>query len=305
MLSILIPVYNYNPARLIIELHRQAVSAGVAFEIILGDDASQVEYQQIYKSFLSVDEVKLIRNAERRGRAATRNLLAGAAVYSWLLFLDADAEITDQHFLKRYISICNEGSAEVIVGGTSYYGQPPKEPDKFLRWYYGKMREERPASIRQNSPCKSFSAFNFIAARQLFDKVRFNEKLRGYGHEDTLFGMDLEQNHFRPFHIENPAVHTGLEPAELFLEKCREGIRNLFLIYNQVGNAMGRYNRLLRAHLFFRSLGLRFMFIFLFNKLQSILERKLRYSPPKLYFFDLYRFLYSFTLKSKESLLEE
>ena len=40
MLSILIPVYNFNIVELAREIHHQAVSSGVAFEILIVDDGS-------------------------------------------------------------------------------------------------------------------------------------------------------------------------------------------------------------------------------------------------------------------------
>ena len=40
MLSILIPVYNYNAVDLVQKLHEQASQAGIPFEILLLDDNS-------------------------------------------------------------------------------------------------------------------------------------------------------------------------------------------------------------------------------------------------------------------------
>ncbi len=41
MLSILIPVYNYDVRKLVYDLHRQVTGAAVSFEMILLDDGSQ------------------------------------------------------------------------------------------------------------------------------------------------------------------------------------------------------------------------------------------------------------------------
>jgi hypothetical protein len=40
MISVLIPIYNFNVAKLVKDLHAQLVYANVVFEMILGDDAS-------------------------------------------------------------------------------------------------------------------------------------------------------------------------------------------------------------------------------------------------------------------------
>lgn len=295
MLSILIPVHNYNPGELIKELFKQATESGAEFEIILGDDASRVEYQKILKSFLLVGKVKIVRNDENIGRAAIRNRLADASVFPWFLFIDADAAI-GENFLKEYIDLCSKNAAEVIVGGTVYSNKPPEDKNKLLRWNYGRKREEKLAVYRMKSPFRSFSTFNFVASRDTFSKVRFNENLRGYGHEDTLFGMELEKKHIKILHVDNPAVHAGIENAACFLEKSREGVRSLLSIYGLYGNPVRYYSSLLRLNLFFRSIGLANVFRFLFRKLGPFLEKKLKSSTANLYLFDFYRFLFSFSI---------
>ena len=91
MLSILIPAYNYDVLPLVQELHNQASKAGIAFEIIVLDDASPdkktVEGNQ--KAGL-YEFTEFIINQNNSGRTLTRKKLAEKAKYDTLLFLDAD-----------------------------------------------------------------------------------------------------------------------------------------------------------------------------------------------------------------------
>ena len=46
MLSILIPVYNYNVVPLVLELHKQCLECEIDFEILCQDDASNSELNE-------------------------------------------------------------------------------------------------------------------------------------------------------------------------------------------------------------------------------------------------------------------
>ncbi|MBK9012976.1 MAG: hypothetical protein IPM82_02230 [Saprospiraceae bacterium] len=63
---------------------------------------------------------------------------------------------------------------------------------------------------------------NFLIPRQLFLEIQFDETLRQYGHEDTLFGMELARRQVPIVHIDNPLEHIGLEPVDVFLRKTEQ-----------------------------------------------------------------------------------
>ena len=68
----------------------------------------------------------------------------------------------------------------------------------------------------------------------VFDKIRFNEELRQYGHEDTLMGYQLKKAGIDILHIDNGLVHEGLEINREFLNKTKLGIENLSKLYDIV-----------------------------------------------------------------------
>lgn len=296
MLSILIPVYNYNVTEMVGELHRQGTETGIEFEIILGDDCSSMKIQSENMLCESLSGVRIMKSQKNTGRAVIRNRLAENARFPWLLFLDADAGISKSDFLKSYLHHCTE-KTQIVVGGTAYSKTPPDNKEFNLRWRYGKKREEKSAHIRMNTPYDSFSAFNFLASAKVFKKVHFNEEIKGYGHEDTLFGLELKRNGIEILHIDNQAFHNGIESAELFLNKTKEGVRNLHDIYKRKDSEIFKSVKLLRFYCFFRSIGFSPLINFLFNKLRPLIERKLTYSCSSLYLLDIYKFMYIFSLK--------
>jgi hypothetical protein len=55
-------------------------------------------------------------------------------------------------------------------------------------------------------------------------------------------------------HLDNPVLHDGLEPAAVFLEKSRQGVRNLAQVLRTDG--LGATTRLVRAATRLRRAGL-------------------------------------------------
>ena len=51
----------------------------------------------------------------------------------------------------------------------------------------------------------------------------FNPLISGYGHEDTLFGFELEQNGIVIRHIDNPVLNAHLDSNTQFLYKTDAG----------------------------------------------------------------------------------
>ncbi|MBP7272736.1 MAG: glycosyltransferase family 2 protein [Saprospiraceae bacterium] len=231
MLSICIPVYNFDVTGLVLELVIQCEQMGVLYEIILMDDASEEEYRLFNRSLASVNKIRYIELAQNVGRSRIRNLLADIARYEHLLFMDCDSKSPTESFIKNYI---RELPADcVICGGRTYETALPPEPYRF-RWLYGVERESISANKRSLLPYQSFMTNNFIIPKKVLKELRFNETLLGYGHEDTLFGYELKKRKIDIKHIDNPLVHIGLENAEEFLQKTNQGLRNLALLYKKL-----------------------------------------------------------------------
>ena len=285
MLSILIPVYNYNVAPLVLELHKQCLECEINFEIKVIDDGSKLyidENQEI--NSLSNCHFEIL--AKNIGRSAIRNLLAKKAEFDSLLFLDADTIPTYDYFIKNYIVHINEED-KIIYGGIQYQKEKPNK-NQILRWVYGKQREALSVEKRQKNLYLSFLTLNFLIQKSIFEKVSFNETIPNLRHEDTLFSYNLMQQKIKIIHIENPVYHLGLDTFDVAIRKENESIIALkFLIDNKL--LPSNYVRLSRIATKIKQLNLVFAFAFFYKITRLILLKNLSSSNPSLFIFDLYR----------------
>jgi len=227
MISICIPVYNYNITALINELSKQINSLNIQCEIIVIDDGSD-RNKQINKTVCK--EHTYIELPKNIGRAKIRNLFLKYAKYEYLLFLDCDSLIKSPSFLSNYLEIIKE-KPKIVCGGRVYETDRPGR-DKRLRWKYGILRESQPCAERRKYPNRSFMTNNFLISKNVFEKIKFDERIVKYGHEDTLFGFALKKNNIKIHHIDNPVINGDIELNNVYLDKTKEGIINLIEILN-------------------------------------------------------------------------
>ena len=296
MLSILIPNYNQKVVKLVKSLLEQVKENGYIAEIIVGDDASD---EEVYKSNMVIegwDRVKIIRQNIQLGRARTRNMLADESKYDKLLFIDSDAMIINSDFLKNYLEL-NQDS-QLINGGVSYSEIFPENSKLLLRWRYGKKKEERSASFRNKNPYASFSTFNFFIEKKLFQSIRFNENLTGYGHEDTLFGFELKKINIPVVHIDNSLMHIGLEENDVFLQKTRIGIESLHTLFTglKFNLSFQKEVALLRSYHLIKKFGLVRISKFKFQLFRKFMENTLTGKSPSVLIFQLYKLGYYCTI---------
>lgn len=298
MLSILIPIYNYNAVDLVRSLHAQAEKLSIDFEILLLDDASDNTLSREDNSVLKkLSKTKLIELPTKAGRAVARNFLAGQAEYDYLLFLDCDSEPLDDQFIARYIPYC-KGESVVVCGGTAYKKISPPA-DSYLRWVYGTRSETKSAEERNKNPNSRFSTFNFLIARKLFMSIRFNELLKNYGHEDTLFGFELRKRGNVIQHIDNPLYHTGIDANEVYLEKTRQGVQNLKILLENYPNRdlLIKDIRLLRVYTSIEKFKLTYVFYVNYLLFKNLMLLNFKSKYPNLFLFNLYKLNYLCYLK--------
>tara|TARA_B100000963_G_scaffold146083_1_gene127252 strand:+ start:785 stop:1666 length:882 start_codon:yes stop_codon:yes gene_type:complete len=291
MLSILIPVYNFAVKNLVNDLSLQAQYLKIPFEILCIDDASKSKYIKLNDGLEKIKGVNYQFNKKNIGRSAIRNLLTDKAQYDYLLFLDCDIQIAD-NFIKKYIDF--KDASEVIVGGVSYTDYKKIEKGKLLRWKYGKFREERKAHFRNQRPYASFSACNLFINKKVSQKIRFTESLTKYGHEDTLYGSELEFNSFTVIHINNPIVHLGIDEVSEFLEKTELAIINLFELQKSHPKACNNI-KIFNYYSFIKKTLFMTKFIFIFCK--YCCRKLLINGSTNLTVFDIYKLSFMLCLK--------
>lgn len=230
MISILIPVMNYDCSALVDDLYVQAerlrMGTGVDYEIIVGDDAStDVVTVNSNKEACSRPRCRFVRNPVNFGRARNRNMMARMAKGDFLLFIDCDAEVCDGSFLARYAEAAVNG--DVVCGGISSPAELPSADVKLRYKYERNARKVRSVAYRLKNPYAHFSTFNFMIRRQLFLGIMFDENCVEYGYEDALFGLRLKQRGIHVEHIDNPLVHVGMDTNGSFVDKCEQAMRTL------------------------------------------------------------------------------
>ena len=182
-------------------------------------------------------------------------------------------------------------NSKVICGGTLYHDSAPGDPDKLLRWKYGKWREQKSAAERNKHPHAGFSTFNVMIEKSAFGKIRFNEELKQYGHEDTLLGYQLKKAGIDILHIDNGLMHEGLETNRDFLNKTKLGIENLSKLYDKVTDKRSFSDTVLMLRIYnkLKFFGLTRILAAIFIKFRDRMEIRLDSSNISLFLFAFYK----------------
>ncbi len=282
MITVCVPVYNYHVTPLAMKLSKQAHLANLPVEILFLDDGSDPAYAPFNESLSKLNHIRFV-SQKNQGRSRTRNNLAELAMGEYLIFMDSDCEVPDD-FIEKYSAYCRPGS--VVVGGLRYH-ERPYNPSLWLRWKVGIKREVRSLSRRQSDPYAGFLSSNFMIPKKLMSKMTFDEKMQGYGHEDTLFGLALKLKGVPLVHIDNAVYHLGIDPVDVYLNKLEQSIDNLVLVGDRSDLASGF--KLFRYYLLLKKAGLTRLFNRLFNTAGPIMKKWFLQGNDSLLLLDLYK----------------
>ena len=148
------------------------------------------------------------------------------------------------------------------------------------------------------NPSACFKTNNFLIARENLNKIQFREELDGYGHEDTLFGYDLNTNNIEIEHIDNPVLNCQLDSNREFLEKTEHGLLNLLKVWsivNQDPRILDQI-KILRFYIKYKDSKLFRLFYLFFRRPSRAL---LKMGLVNLNVFDFYKLGYLIELSSK------
>ena len=249
MLSILIPTKDYNCCALVKNLHQQAEALGIAYEIIVGEDGSSPQGLALNSQLTELPNCRIIAMAQNVGRSHIRNILAQEARGKDIMFIDSDAMVQREDILQQHIKTLEENC--VVCGGL-YHPAAQPDNDCSLRYRYEKEADKhRSAAKRNETPYDKFTTFSFAIRRELFLSIKFDERIKNYGYEDTLFGYELRKRGVKIMHIDAPLMHVGLESNNHYLAKVEESLRTLAKLESTIESTtlLKCYNRLKRLHL--------------------------------------------------------
>lgn len=233
MISICVPIYNFNVNKLVTELSKQIKACSIPIELVLIDDCSSEEYKTLNKEVCKIH--KYIELEKNIGRSKIRNLFLKYTSFDYLLFLDCDSLIISDQFIQNYIDVLISSKAQIVCGGRIYEKTAPSANQK-LSCKYGVKRESKSSEERMKSPYSSFMTNNFLVIKEVLEQIPFDERLSEYGHEDTLFGYYLKENKISILHLNNTVLNGDIEENITYLKKTELGIENLVSILDYVND---------------------------------------------------------------------
>ncbi|MFM6964892.1 MAG: glycosyltransferase family 2 protein [Sphingomonadales bacterium] len=289
-LSVCIPVYNTDVRALVAELCSQidSISSG-QIDLILLDDASTSTFQALNQ--FTHPRVKLVVLPQNVGRAKIRNAFLRHTYADYLLFIDGDSTIKSPTFLADYKNYLDKHPASKVLVGASCYQQNAPVYSKRLRWKYSTKRESLSFSVRKENPAHGFKTNNFLVDRKVLEQNPFDENLAGYGHEDTLFGLQLQQNQIPIAHIDNPVWNLHVDTNRVFIQKTDQALRNLLWIHaNYNLKSIDLQSRLLTQYVTWKKRGGIFLILLKSLSLAApILKGLLLTGLSPIFIFDAYR----------------
>lgn len=293
MLSILIPVYNYDVLPLVLELKYQADNLEIIYEIIVQDDAGE-KFIDENSQINSFPNCSFSINTQNLGRGKNINLLCSKSKYDYVLIMEADAFPPNKFYLKNYIELLSE-SHNVIFGGVKYPDTIPLK-GKLLRWKYGINRETKSLSQRLKNNYDFVFTWNLVLKREILLKYPFAEFINKYGYEDVVFLKKLHLNEVSISHIDNPLIHLNTEDDFDFIIKTETAVNNLHYLINSQ-KLTYKDVKLSLVYLILKKTHLVGIVKAIYMKNKQFLLKNLKSKNPSLYLFDYYKLGYYCSLK--------
>ncbi len=163
------------------------------------------------------------------GKSKIKNRLAEEAKGDWLLMMDDDGLPESDEYINNLFRLIKRDDVDVICGGRTYQEEMPSS-EYYLHWLYGREREVKSAEERKRHPYNGFMIANMCIRKSVFMKIRLDERMRLYGHEDSVFGMNLKREGVRVLHVDNPLRHIGLVRTRQFIENQAESVNSVALL---------------------------------------------------------------------------
>ncbi|TYA86790.1 glycosyltransferase family 2 protein [Seonamhaeicola marinus] len=285
MLSILIPIYNYDVTTLVKELHRQSNEVNIEYEIICLDDGSNSPTNNVNEEINKLKNCTFKANTQNIGRSSIRNLLAEKAIYNHLLFIDADTIPKSKNYISNYITQIGKGY-DVILGGF-FYDKIRPDNNAILRWKYGKSREEIDETIRNKEPYKVIISGNMFITKEVFLKTNSNMLFNNYG-LDNYFGALLKQTKIKILHLNNEVYHLGLEKSSIFLNKTEQAVKTLMKLSNEEKFSQ-HSNDLLKWYTFFKKSKLVYLMYVIHLTISPLIKKNLLGKKPSIFLLQVYK----------------
>lgn len=292
MLSVLIPVFNWDISYLVKDVHQQCALLGIEFEIIALDDCSTHKSIQSKNSEIQLPHFTYIIGEKNVGNAEARNQLARKAKFDHLLFLDCDVLPVRDEFIKRYLEFL--GESKVICGGIVY--EDIVDSKYSLRWKFGRKHEVVTPMEAQQNPYLNIRGCNFFIPKCLFLAHPFTTLKASYGYVDTFFALSLQKAGVEAVHIDNPVYHLGLEENSVYIQKFHKSIINAKWLI-EAHPELSDHLRLVTFYKKIKKFGLDKLVKVGFKLFEKPILNNLHSANPSLFLFQVYKLGYLCALK--------
>lgn len=289
-IAVCIPIYNSDVRELAARLKQLQQRCPTRCSIYFMDDASQDSFRNINRDVckLAGTYIELPQNI---GRSAIRNLFLHYTSAEYLLFIDGDSLITHENFLRRYAELIDAQNPDIVYGGR-VHGPKPFDPSRYLRWKYGMQSESKSLDVRTKLGVKAIMANNLLVRRTVLENIPFDEQLKTYGHEDTLFAFQVSRTNLQVLHADNPVLNGSIDSALIFIEKTEEALRNLVFLYKKSEDPTSFANFVTLLHVLIRWKRWLPLMQFLYVRFGNYLRHQLIYRTHSVTWLNLYKLLY-------------
>jgi hypothetical protein len=165
----------------------------------------------------------LVRLLTNQGRSRARNHLIAEARTGHVLFLDGDMAPADDAFLARWLTACARG---VRVGFGGFRSADGVDRAFDLHRALSDGDGDAPAAVRRARGPLAVYTSNLLVETAILRAAPFDDGFSGYGWEDVDWAMRANA-HAPVEHLDNPALHLGLDTPEALLKKAAEAGPNL------------------------------------------------------------------------------
>jgi hypothetical protein len=227
LLTIASPYFRDDPTGWITALARDPAASEVEVVVVddgTGDPALDARVRAAIEAWPG--PARGVRFHANRGRAQARNRLIRCASGRYILFVDADMMPADDRFLSRYLDIARRESAAIVFGGFTTRGSAVTRQTR-LHHDLSERADCLPAIDRSLRGAYAVASNNLLVRADVLARHAFDPDFTGWGWEDTEWAVRATDDGFGLIHIDNPAVHVGLDTTETVLKKYREAGMNL------------------------------------------------------------------------------
>jgi GT2 family glycosyltransferase len=217
-LSVLVPFYRDDAVALLQALDAQI--SNLPIDVLFYDDGtgdSELTARMERATQAASGAISLLTNSENAGRSAARNALFQAARAEWVLFLDADMLPAKETFLQSYMSLIDAKAGDILFGGFAVEDQSA-DADRDVHRALSEVSDCLSLDERQAAGPQFVASSNLCVRKEVLSAEPFDPGFSGWGWEDSEWAARVSK-HFALVHVDNPAIHLGLETTDTLLHR--------------------------------------------------------------------------------------